>query len=304
MMIMTECERIIRKGIISEDFLKEETICDFLVTIDRKKIFTVLLDLLYEFDRVCKKYSLRYYAEGGTLLGAIRHKGFIPWDDDIDVEMPREDYDIFITLSHEFEQPYFLQTPYTDSEYYYTPARIRNSNTTALVETFAYQRFNHGIWLSVFPLDNWKEDAEEEFNKIKALIIENSTYMRMTNPHLDENNRKRIQNYSGRNPMDTYNEMVQLATQFNGSPTEFKMIAVFAMAPYSKKLQYAKDFSATLWADFECLKIPIPVGYDRILKKVFGDYLALPPLEDRGLHHGGTIYDADTPYTEYVKNLL
>ena len=302
--MMTECERIIRKGIIPKCFLREETICDYRVTVDRKKIFTVLLDLLYEFDRVCKKYNLRYYPEGGTLLGAIRHHGFIPWDDDIDVEMPREDYEVFVTLSHEFEHPYFLQTPYTDSEYFYSPARIRNSNTSAIVETFAYQKFNHGIWLSVFPLDNWKADAEEEFNKIKALIIENSTYMRMTNPHLDKKNRERIRNYSGRNPMETYNEMVQLATQFNGSPTEFKMIAVSAMAPYSKKLQYAKDFSATFLADFECLRIPIPIGYDRILKKVFGDYLVLPPFEERGLHHSGTIYDADTPYTEYVSKLL
>lgn len=300
---MTECERILEKGVVSEDFFQEEIICDFLVTKERKKLFAVLLDMLFEFDRICKKYHLRYYPEGGTLLGAIRHNGFIPWDDDIDIEMPREDYNIFVSLAHEFKEPYFLQTPYTDPGYYYCPARIRNTNTTALVEMFAYQKFNNGIWLSIFPMDNWQKDAEDEFNKIKALIVENSTYMRISNPNLDKKNKERVKNYSGRDPLETYREIERLATQFNGKSTELVTIAVSAMAPYSKKLQYASDFSTTLLVDFENFKMPVPVGYDRILKTVFGNYLELPPVKERGLHHDGTLYDADKPYTYYFERL-
>lgn len=300
---MTEIERILQKGVVTEDFLKEEVICDFLVTTERKKLFAVLLDMLVEFDKICKKHNLRYYLDGGTLLGAIRHKGFIPWDDDIDVEMPREDYEKFIKLGDEFKHPYFLQTPYTDPTYFYCPARIRNSNTTALVEMFAYQNFNHGVWLTILPLDNWKKEAEPEINKIKSLIIENSTYMRLTNPHLDEKNQERVRNYSGRDPFETYAEIMRLAQQFNGQPTEYITIAVEALSSYSKKLWYAEDFTSTLLADFEGYKFPIPVGYERVLRIVFGDYMALPPIEDRGLHHSGVIFDMDKPYTEYVNKL-
>ena len=300
---MTEIDRILAKGVINQDFLKEEVICDFLVTTERKKLFAVLLDMLIEFDRICKKHNLRYYLDGGTLLGAIRHKGFIPWDDDIDVEMPREDYERFIKLNNEFSDPYFLQTPYTDPTYFYCPARIRNSNTTALVEMFAYQKFNHGVWLTILPLDNWREEAEQEYDKIKSLIIENSTYMRISNPHLDEKNKERVKNYSGRNPFDTYNEIMNLARQFNGEPTEYLMIAIEALSPYNTKLWYAEDFKSTILADFEGYKFPIPVGYDRVLKTIFGDYMSFPKVEARGLHHRGVIFDIDKPYTEYVNNL-
>ncbi len=92
---MTECERIIEQGILPKSFFEQEERCDFLVTEKRKKIWAVLLDLLIKFDFVCKKYSLTYFLADGTLLGAARHQGFIPWDDDIDVSMPREDYEKF-----------------------------------------------------------------------------------------------------------------------------------------------------------------------------------------------------------------
>ena len=96
---MTEKERIIKEGRIPEIFFEEEVRCDFLVTQDRKKLWAVLLDMLLKIDDVCKKYHLTYFLEAGTLLGAIRHKGMIPWDDDIDIFMPRKDYNKFILLS-------------------------------------------------------------------------------------------------------------------------------------------------------------------------------------------------------------
>ena len=300
---MTEIERIIEKGVIAEDFLKEEVKNDFLVTTERKKLWAVILDLLLELDRVCKKNGLKYFFDGGSLIGAIRHKGFIPWDDDLDVCMPREDYEKFISLSHDFDYPYFLQTPYTDSEYFYGFAKIRNSNTTGIVEMFKFQQFNHGIWISVFPLDYWDKDAENEYEIIKSLNIENSTYMRMSNPFLDEKNLERVKRYSGRNPLETYEEIQRRAQQFNSIGATYVTAAVSSVLSYRKKLWFADDFSSAILADFEGYKVPIPIGYDRILKIVFGDYMQLPPIEERGLHHSGTLFDADKPYTEYINNL-
>ena len=106
---MKEIERIINQNILPESFFQEETRDGFVVTESRKKLWGILLDLLLKFDEVCKNNDLRYFLSCGSMLGAVRHKGFIPWDDDIDVCMPREDYDRLLTLSDEFRSPYFCR---------------------------------------------------------------------------------------------------------------------------------------------------------------------------------------------------
>ena len=184
---MAEIERILEKGEIPVGFLEEEERNGFLVTRERKKLWIVILDLFLEFKRVCDKYGLRYYPCYGFLLGAVRHHGFIPWDDDLDVCMPRNDYERFLKLSYEFRNPYFLQIPETDPGYFYGMAKIRNSNTTAIIQMFHYQGFNHGVWFSVFPMDNWVLDGgETQFLQIKKHLTDCSTYMRKTNPYLSE----------------------------------------------------------------------------------------------------------------------
>lgn len=300
---MTEIERILKKGVVSEEFLKEEIRNDFVVTVERKKIWAVILDLMVEFDRVCRKHDIRYYLDGGSLLGAIRHNGFIPWDDDIDVTMPRDDYERFIKLGIEFSHPYFLQTPYTDPEYFYSFAKIRNSNTTALNQMFKYQSFNHGIWISVFPLDKFPlEKGEETYLSIRQLTAENSTYMRLKNPYLDEVNKKRAANYSGRNPLETFEEIQKLATKYKNDNTEYWGTIILTIVRYGRKPLPIKSYDVIVHHTFEHLQFPIPAGYDAVLRTEYGDYMQLPPVEERE-GHDTTLFDADKPYTEYLKSL-
>ena len=302
---MTECERIIKKGIISEDYLKEETICDFKVTTERKKLFAVLLDLLVEFDKICKKHNLRYFMDGGSLLGTIRHQGFIPWDDDIDVVMPRKDYDEFIKLTKEFKSPYFLQNAYTDKDFYYAPTRVRNTNTTGLVKMFACRGFNQGIWLTIFPLDKISnDDGENNYHRINELNKENSTYMRINNPYLSEKDKLRVNNYSGRNPMDTYKEIHRIASLHENEETDYVGTMIITVVDFKRKLLPAKAFDQCIYKSFEGYDVPVPIGYDDVLKTEYGDYMKLPPMDDRGLWHTGTIFDADLPYAEYLKQFL
>ena len=119
----------------------------------------VELDIFVEIINVCDKLKLRYYVVGGTLLGAVRHKGFIPWDDDIDLGMLREDFNIFLEKAPALLPDHmFLQTIWTDSGYLAPYAKVRNNNTTFIESTVAHQNMNHGVFVDIFPLDYYPED--------------------------------------------------------------------------------------------------------------------------------------------------
>ena len=300
---MTEVERIIGKGDISAEFLREEVRNDFLVTVERKKLWIVILDLFLEFKRVCEKYGLRFFPCYGFLLGAVRHHGFIPWDDDLDVCMPRDDYEKFLRLAHEFRDPYFFQIPETDPGYFYGMAKIRNSKTTAIIRMFQYQGFNHGIWLSVFPMDNWKlENGETQFMQIKKHLTDCSTFMRKTNPFLGETDKQRVAVLDDKNPWDSYWALNRIASQYRSEKTDYKLV-LCSVYPYMKNVYYADDFSDVVLCRFESFDIPIPVGYDRILKGIYGDYHQFPPIEERGIWHPGVFVDPDKPYLSYLNEV-
>ena len=301
---MREIERIVGSGLIDKDFLKEEVKSGFLVTTKRKELFAVLLDMMYKFDAVCRKHNLTYYLMYGSLLGAVRHHGFVPWDDDIDVAMPRKDYEKFIRLKEEFSKPLFLQTPYTDPGYFYTPARIRNSNTCAVVKMFEYAGFNQGIWLSIFPLDYWDDNGgEERYEEIRKLVLHNSTYMRIGNPNLGEKDLARVEAWKmlKRNPIYDYEEIQRIASSCKNVDSKHVIVAVTTQGNYSKKLLNASDFEYTVSLDFEGFSFLAPCGYEHLLKVWYDDYMQLPPMEERGIWHEGAVFDADISYKEYLE---
>lgn len=298
---MTEIERIIKKGTITSDYLRPEVQCDFYVDENRKKLWAISLDLLCELDKVCKEHNIRYFLGGGTLLGAVRHKGFIPWDDDIDLFMMREDYEKFIKLGGDFSEPYFLQNAYTDPNFLYSCTRLRNSNTSYIIKKFKYQKFNQGIYITVFPIDNWKlENGEFHYNHIKELLRDNSAYMRKSIPNPDDDDIKRIKAHSGRNPLDVYNEVHQTASQYRNENTQYLSLAVCTVYRYEKNIYFAEDFAEAIPWNFDFLKVYIPKGYDRILKTVYGDYMTFPPVAQRGEWHSGAFIDPDKPYSYYL----
>ena len=140
---------------------------------DKEKLFLVLKENLRVFDEVCKKNNLTYYVMYGTLIGAVRHKGFIPWDDDVDVCMPRKDYNRLMELGNTiFDEPYFLQNPLTDKGYQKTFMRLRNSNTTEIpIKDVAFDR-NHGVFLDIFPFDVVPDNKKERDRFMKRLKFE------------------------------------------------------------------------------------------------------------------------------------
>ena len=297
---MIEAERILNKGIIDESFLVSEEKNGFFVTEKRKRMFAVLLDMLLEFDLVCKKNELSYFLCGGSLLGAIRHDGFIPWDDDIDIEMPRSDYEKLLMLENEFQFPYFLENPHTDKYYAYSHSRLINENTTALNPVFAFQPIHHGIWISIFPVDHWKADDIENFRRIDQLNYDNSTYMRLSNPWLDEKNFMRVKKWPQKDPVAVYDEIQSIATQYNSEDTKFSRRIVVTALGYLQ-LYHTEDFAYSIPHQFEGYEVQIPVGWDRMLKIKYGDYMQLPPMEKRGNWHSSIIFDPDISYTEFLE---
>ena len=138
-----------------------------------KRIKDIELDMLKVFVSICDQLGLKYYLIGGTLLGAVRHKGFIPWDDDIDVGMPREDYEVFVEKAGKLLPDYiFLQNYRTDENMIFPFTKLRNINTTYIETRTKYSKMNQGVWMDIFPLDYFEvDDRKRNFQTRKVSII-------------------------------------------------------------------------------------------------------------------------------------
>ena len=297
---MTECQRIIEQGFINREYLNQETRDDYLITTEKKKVWVIELDLLRTFIDICKKYSFRYWVGFGTLLGAVRHQGFIPWDDDVDVWMPRADYDRLLEISKDdIPFPYFLQTTLNDDDYYSAFARLRNSMTTGILVSGS-NKCNNGIYIDIYPIDgqfNNKTKQKRISRYIYGLNVAAHAYMYNVNPNpvtkaLHKFLRFPFIPYDYRR---TYKYVNTLARKVAWNSTDTVGIVVFWPYPFEKTTFRKEDFEKSISAKFENLDVQIPAGYDRILTTLYGDYMKFPPLEKRGAWHNFT-FDPDRPY--------
>lgn len=295
-----------------KNFFDDEVRCDYLVTSKTKKIWAVEIDLLDKLLKVCMKYNIKVFAFAGTLLGAIRHKGFIPWDDDMDVCMLREDYNKLIQIANdEFSFPYFFQTAISDRTYFLGYARLRNSNTTGFIKYNKSLNYNNGIYIDIFVMDGYVDDAK----LLKKQVTKRDILERLLNSYYaDLSVRKGIKKYgvsiikkidrtffSYEKLYDLYNCNLSKFTKSDGR-VSLMTHSYFFIERYWCNVTDLKD---SIYVEFENIKIPIPQNYHNILKNSYGDYMQLPPVDKRGAWHENLItYDPDTPYKEYVKQLL
>ena len=307
---MTEWQKLIENGFLTEEFFKEEIICDYKVTSELKKIWAIELDLLREFKRVCKKYNLTYYAYAGTLLGAVRHKGFIPWDDDIDVCMPRRDYDLLTKVyADEFKKPYFMQTPYTDSEYAFSFAKIRNINTCFAAEAFIENPMNQGVFLDVFPLDDSSMDGLfDRREKIMDTLKKCSAFMSRNNKYIQNKHSEYAKTLTidKQDNIKLYEQIQSISCQ---NPNRKDCLAVEVCTIYNsdKNIWPRSCYSETVELPFCNTTISAPREFDKVLSVMYKDYMEFPPLEKRGLWHNGVVKDLDRPFDlvreEYISIL-
>ncbi len=300
---MKESTRLLKKYKLDQEWFREEIRSGYAVESWRKKLWLVELDLAMELKRVCRAHGLGFFLVGGSMIGAVRHQGFIPWDDDMDIAMFRADYEILLAHPEWFEAPYFLQTPDTDKGYFYSYAKLRNSRTTACTPSFAYQPMNHGMMIDIFPLDPWvPEEGLPLYEKVMELNRDNSSYMRRSNPHMTEAEQKRAEAWSGRDPYENYQEIQRLARSFEGRETDFISHAVITVDAYHSNYFPKEDVAERIEVPFEGFRLPIPKGYHDFLTREYGDYMQLPPLEKRDSGHQEFIFDPDKPYATLLPN--
>lgn len=287
------------KTIVPQEFLMAETRNDYEVSAEMKKVWAVELDMLQELLRVCQKYNLRIWAEAGTLIGAVRHHGFIPWDDDIDMAMPREDYDMLMEIGpKEFSHPYFFQNIYTDPYYRNRHSQLRNSETTAYGEDYKSYRCNSGIFIDIFPLDDMPQSPRliaKHFGKMrkakqrlkftqKALSwLPRPIYMFL---------RKHVDSLSETALYKRYEDVVREVD--TNKCKSFCLACSTGLDPLISKHWYRE----TLWVDYEYIKMPIPVDYHEVLTMRFGDYMT--PLRTNA-YHGRQIFDTEHGYKDVLK---
>lgn len=275
-----------------------------------KKMKALELSMLASFVEVCRKLSLRYYLVGGTLLGAVRHKGFIPWDDDIDVAMPREDYEIFLREGQKhLPEHLFLQCLATDPAYAMNFAKIRDSRTTLVEYAVRKYPMNHGVFIDIFPLDFYPDtEKEQKYMDFHQKIFKYRTRAAVEVP---KEARHSFPVELGMNALAAvtclrypdFRKALEAREKLHKSVPAGNTWANYCGAWGKKEIMPASWYGRGTELTFEGLTVLGPEHWDKWLTQVYGNYMQLPPVEKRVGHHYAEAIDLEHPYTEYIQSI-
>lgn len=302
---------------IEEAFFLPEEREGYPVSAEMKKIWAVELDLLNEFARVCDDFHLTWFAHAGTMLGAVRHHGFIPWDDDIDVMMLRKDYERFCSIApRAFHHPYFFQNDETDPFFCRNFSRLRNSETTAIQtwEKDYFYPFNQGIFIDIFPIDNVSDNDDllrSEIKIMESLANTGWQYRNMVHfyhPKKGKGIAKRASYFLkhiwfkyfdkvGGDYHSFLKEHLQLAKSHELEDT--KRVGEMIIPPLGRHIWKKEWLDEFVFMPFEMIRIPVPLNYEECLSVSYGKNWRTPISQ--GNYHGHVIFDVDHPYTDYFK---
>jgi len=275
---------------------------------DLNDLQAVQLDILKEFSRVSCREGLAWFVMFGTLLGAVRHKGFIPWDDDIDVALPREDYDRLRASPGLFAEPYFLQTPQNDPAAAPGFVRLRRSDTAYLTNfPTEYTRGGHmGVYIDIFPLDEVPGAGSARHLHSQARRIHDQM---LATAGLDENEGGELPDFKAANcygmggVAGLYPELARryewLCSRYSGEPYYTIPVLAGERGAWIFEKQW---FSARETMEFEGLEVPVPSGWREVLVASYPDGL-LEPEKDCGITKPEpveAVIDLKRSYKEYV----
>lgn len=259
-----------------------------------QEIKEIEIELLKHFHNFCVENDIRYFISHGTLLGSLRYKGFIPWDDDLDVLVPREDYDKLLSIYPDREM-YKLFSYERDSSYLYPYAKLCDMSTRK-IECGYNNGVELGIDIDVFPLDYWNSD----FNLAKGEV-------KVQRRNMKALGLCKLDKPDSRHPFKRFVKgIVMKLVKLRGSAYYVEQIMKGAHKPEQKGSRYmggkawnvygerdilpAEVFAQAIEVEFEGHKFFAPVGYDTFLTSLYGDYMPEPPVEKRKTHHSFKAY--------------
>jgi lipopolysaccharide cholinephosphotransferase len=255
------------------------------------------LDALILFDRICRENGLRYYLMYGTLLGAVRHKGFIPWDDDSDILMPRSDYEKFLKQGQQWlGDAYFLQNQTTDPETYTCITKLRINNTLFKRMLDGHLKTHHGIFIDIIPLDYVPKNKrirkrEDLFRRILFTISLSKLKCRLTK-HVTIAFFSKILSFFF--STKTLRHLIHKSmTKYQDTPTGL-VACLMSAYPLEKQVFTEETFGTPAELEFEGQRFMVPADYKTVLKNIYGDYMTPPPISKRKTSHTITKYCINT----------
>lgn len=253
------------------------------------------LQILDVISRLCDQLNLRYYLAYGTLIGAIRHQGFIPWDDDIDIMMPRQDYHALLTYLQEHPveiAPLEVFSNYNCPDYPYMITRI--SNSKYVLDVHNEKSFGLGLFIDIYPLDGMG-NTEEEFTKLKNKASRYSSLCFLsTRLRCEKGNTKSLLKRLIKYPAFLFAKLYGKQRCMNKLETMAKTccyddsnyIGCLVWGSDGVKGVFPKEwFASTVDVPFEGRSYHAPAGFDQVLRRLYGNYMQLPPEKDRIAHH-------------------
>lgn len=256
--------------------------------ISREECRQIQIGILQYIHDICEKHGLQYYMSGGTLLGAIRHKGFIPWDDDIDVMLFREDYDKLVQLVKEDSHNYWMTiVDHNNDGYFYPFAKIVDDRTVAKMEDNVT---DHGIWVDLFPLDSIPDDDKLRAKFLKKCQFLRSIVVSMTTdfsplPLFDKKTIVKrflwlIAKIIGHKNVFYYTK--KYISKYNGIDSKYVSCTY---SPYvTHEYMLRTEVAPAVLLDFEDKKFYSTKAWDHYLKNLYGDYMKMPPVEKQKNH--------------------